>query len=117
MGVVLIAPINSEDGPVVNADTTDWLCPSCSTNRSVFWVKHVACCSTGRSKHCWSILIRSAPDSVAWQEICHFCDWQGFSGPRNLHFHARSDQIKRCRLSSHNVRNCQRQKIEKNRSN
>src|SRR6202040_3012603 len=59
LGVVLIAPIKSDDGPVVSAATTDWLCPSSSTKRSVFCVKQAACCSTGRSKHCWSILICS----------------------------------------------------------
>jgi len=41
------------------ADTTDWLCPSSSTKSVVFWVKHVACCSTGTVKHCWSILMRA----------------------------------------------------------
>src|SRR5438445_13514270 len=70
MGVVLIAPIKSEDGPVVSADTTDWLCPSSSTKRSVFCVKHVACCSTGRSKHCWSILIRSVL-AICTERSCH----------------------------------------------
>ena len=50
---VLIRPDPGPDeGPVVSADTTDWLCPSSSTSRSVFCVRQLACCSTGLSKHC-----------------------------------------------------------------
>ena len=42
-----MAPINSDEGPVVSAATTDWLCPSSRTSRSVFCVRQLACCSTG----------------------------------------------------------------------